>query len=129
MKLLLIVPLRALCTRYTLQQSTILACQHLIVRLACFDVNHHISFQIWKKNSPFLYDIVMSHTLEWPSLTVQWLPDMITDETKDYETHKFILGTHTTGGEQNYLMLAHVNLPKPETEIDARKYNEVCYII
>ena len=32
-------------------------------------------YKIWKKNTPFLYDLVVSHTLEWPSLTVQWFPD------------------------------------------------------
>ena len=31
-------------------------------------------YKIWKKNTPFLYDLVMTHNLEWPSLTVQWLP-------------------------------------------------------
>ncbi|KAF4721256.1 retinoblastoma binding protein, partial [Perkinsus olseni] len=31
-------------------------------------------FNIWKKNTPFLYDMVISHTMEWPSLTVEWLP-------------------------------------------------------
>ena len=50
-------------------------------------------YKIWKKNTPFLcvprrclgtffhiyfvsYDLVMTHALEWPSLTVQWLPDI-----------------------------------------------------
>ena len=33
-------------------------------------------YKIWKKNTPFLYDLVMTHALEWPSLTAQWLPDM-----------------------------------------------------
>ena len=28
-------------------------------------------YKIWKKNSPFLYDLVLTHALEWPSLTVQ----------------------------------------------------------
>lgn len=32
-------------------------------------------YKIWKKNAPFLYDLVMTHALEWPSLTVHWLPD------------------------------------------------------
>ena len=32
-------------------------------------------YKIWKKNSPLLYDLVMTHALEWPSLTVQWFPD------------------------------------------------------
>ena len=31
-------------------------------------------YKVWKKNSPFLYDTVLTHPLEWPSLTVQWLP-------------------------------------------------------
>ncbi|XXG53179.1 hypothetical protein AAC387_Pa03g1318 [Persea americana] len=30
-------------------------------------------YKIWKKNMPFLYDLVITHVLEWPSLTVQWL--------------------------------------------------------
>lgn len=32
-------------------------------------------YKIWKKNSPFLYDLVITHALDWPSLTTQWLPD------------------------------------------------------
>ena len=31
-------------------------------------------YKIWKKNSPFLYDLMISQALEWPSLTVSWLP-------------------------------------------------------
>ncbi len=33
-------------------------------------------YKIWKKNSAFLYDVIMTHALEWPSLTVQWLPQV-----------------------------------------------------
>jgi hypothetical protein len=33
-------------------------------------------YKVWKKNSPFLYDMVITHAFEWPSLTVQWLPDV-----------------------------------------------------
>jgi hypothetical protein len=32
-------------------------------------------YKIWKKNAPFLYDLVLTHALEWPSLTIEWLPD------------------------------------------------------
>jgi hypothetical protein len=31
-------------------------------------------YKIWKKNVPYLYDVVITHALEWPSLTTQWLP-------------------------------------------------------
>lgn len=32
-------------------------------------------YRLWKKNTPFLYDSVLTHCLTWPSLTCQWLPD------------------------------------------------------
>lgn len=90
-------------------------------------------YKIWKKNTPFLYDIVMTHALEWPSLTAQWLPDVVRSDSRDCSIHKILLGTHTSSNEPNYLMVADVLLPNPESEIDARKYNDdskevVCYI-
>lgn len=104
-------------------------------------------YKIWKKNTPFLYDMVMTHALEWPSLTVQWLPDVQRSDTacihhnisfhglqhrhflqlpyicsyifmcglkcrpadRDVSIHKLLLGTHTSEGEQNYLMVADVS--------------------
>lgn len=36
-------------------------------------------FNLWhysrKKNAPYLYDLVVTHALDWPSLTCQWFPD------------------------------------------------------
>ena len=81
-------------------------------------------YKIWKKNTPFLYDLVMTHALEWPSLSVQWLPDKRSVEKQDHSIHKLILGTHTTDGEQNYLMIAEVKLPNEDAEVDARKYDD-----
>lgn len=65
-------------------------------------------YKIWKKNTPFLYDLVMTHALEWPSLTTQWLPEVIKPSGKDISIHKMLLGTHTSNSEQNYLMIAEV---------------------
>eukprot|EP00823_Brevimastigomonas_motovehiculus_P002527 TRINITY_DN1543_c0_g1_i1.p1 TRINITY_DN1543_c0_g1~~TRINITY_DN1543_c0_g1_i1.p1 ORF type:complete len:448 (-),score=105.20 TRINITY_DN1543_c0_g1_i1:454-1797(-) len=78
-------------------------------------------YKVWKKNTPFLYDLVMTHALEWPSLTVQWLPDKRTE--KDYSIQRLILGTHTSDNEPNYLMIAEIKLPLEDTELDARKYS------
>jgi len=33
-----------------------------------------IEYKVWKKNNLFLYDFILSHGLDPPSLTVQWLP-------------------------------------------------------
>jgi len=79
---------------------------------------------VWKKNTPFLYDLILTHALEWPSLTVQWLPDKRTPPNKDYAVHRVVLGTHTNDGEQNYLMIGEVRLPLEDTEIDARQYDD-----
>ena len=90
-------------------------------------------YKLWKKNTPYLYDFVMTHSLEWPSLTCQWLPNTKSlptaasaassngngggNESKAVE-HNLLIGTHTTG-EQNYLMVASVNLPQNDTVIPA----------
>ncbi|KAJ3693146.1 hypothetical protein LUZ60_012241 [Juncus effusus] len=73
-------------------------------------------YQIWKKNTPFLYDLVISHALLWPSLTVQWAP------LAGRQPHSLLLGTHTSDGSPNSLMLAHgtlapSNSPLPNVQI------------
>mmetsp|Transcript_32694 Transcript_32694/g.49270 ORF Transcript_32694/g.49270 Transcript_32694/m.49270 type:complete len:472 (+) Transcript_32694:201-1616(+) len=75
-------------------------------------------YKIWKKNTPYLYDFVMTHSLEWPSLSCQWFPTVKNAGDHAVE-HSLLLGTHTTG-EQNYLMLGSVNLPKSDAVIDNR---------
>ncbi|GBG77620.1 hypothetical protein CBR_g24066 [Chara braunii] len=81
-------------------------------------------YKIWKRNAPFLYDLVITHALEWPSLTVQWLPDKQEPAGKEYSVQRLVLGTHTSENEQNYLMLAEVQLPLEDTETDARQYDD-----
>ena len=41
-------------------------------------------------------------------------------EGRDYSTQRLILGTHTSEGEQNHLMIAEVELPLEDTEMDNR---------
>ncbi|KAI4115384.1 MAG: hypothetical protein LQ345_004003 [Seirophora villosa] len=72
-------------------------------------------YKTWKKNAPFLYDLMLSTALEWPTLTTQWFPDKQDIPDKDYCTHRLLLGTHTSSEAPNYLQIAHVQLPKPVT--------------
>jgi hypothetical protein len=67
-------------------------------------------FLVWKKNSPLLYDLVQHHRLRWPSLTVQWLPEVTLCEEKRSNIHKLVLGTHTSDDMPNYLMIGEVNI-------------------
>ncbi|CAF5154016.1 unnamed protein product, partial [Rotaria magnacalcarata] len=79
-------------------------------------------YKIWKKNSAFLYDLIMTHALEWPSLTVQWLPHVTKPEdSKEYTVHRLILGTHTSD-EQNHLVIACVQIPKDGTATESTQY-------
>ena len=81
-------------------------------------------YKIWKKNTPFLYDLVVTHALEWPSLTVQWLPERVERADRECSAQKLILGTHTSEHEQNYLMIAEVELPLENAEVDGREYDD-----
>ncbi|KAI9136078.1 Rbap46 polypeptide [Paraphysoderma sedebokerense] len=80
-------------------------------------------YKIWKKNSPFLYDLVVTHALEWPTLSVQWFPDVEREKGKHYYTQRLLMGTHTSDNDQNYLQIAKVTLPNDE-EVDAQKFDE-----
>ncbi|KAF2646581.1 WD40 repeat-like protein [Massarina eburnea CBS 473.64] len=68
-------------------------------------------YKIWKKNSVFLYDMLYGRALEWPTLTTQWFPDKKPVEGSNLSVHRAILGTHTSGQAQNYLQIAHIEIP------------------
>ncbi|KAI6701055.1 hypothetical protein NL676_015379 [Syzygium grande] len=70
-------------------------------------------FAVWKKNTPILYDLVISHALEWPSLTVHWapLPPRPSAGDPSLAVHRLVLGTHTSDGVPNFLVLADALLP------------------
>ena len=36
-------------------------------------------YKAWKKNSPFLYETLITHALDWPTLTLQWFPDHVVE--------------------------------------------------
>ncbi|KAH9920217.1 histone acetyltransferase type B subunit 2 [Epithele typhae] len=72
-------------------------------------------YKTWKKNAPYLYDVVITHALDWPSLTCQWFPDKEQPANKPYTVHRVLLGTHTSGQAQDYLQIATVHLPKRDS--------------
>ncbi|CAG8978883.1 hypothetical protein HYALB_00005220 [Hymenoscyphus albidus] len=80
-------------------------------------------YKTWKKNSPFLYDMILSTALEWPTLTTQWFPDVKEPAGKNYTIHRLLIGTHTSNDAQNYLEIANVQLPK-NIAPDPRDYDE-----
>ncbi|KAI1498469.1 WD domain-containing protein [Biscogniauxia marginata] len=80
-------------------------------------------YKTWKKNSPFLYDMILSTALPWPTLTVQWFPDVKEPEGKNCRIHRVLIGTHTADGKPNHVQIAEVEIPKA-TRPSARDYDE-----
>ncbi|KAH8739582.1 WD40 repeat protein [Cryptosporidium ryanae] len=82
---------------------------------------------IWKENTSLLYENVMTHILEWPSLSVQWMDktnsilrgtDDFNEENNETYNYSLLIGTHTSGVEQDYIIIMDTVLPKfpiPET--------------
>ena len=66
-------------------------------------------YKTWKKNSPYLYDLMISRALQWPSLTVDWLPNK--DWVGDYSVQKIAIGTHTNRSEQDMIRICNVKIP------------------
>lgn len=88
-------------------------------------------FSVWKKNTPFLYDLVVSHPLEWPSLTVQWVPLSAPQphptDPSSFAVHRLVLGTHTSDDVPNFLMIADAVLPTSvaEAKTDGKSENSL----
>ncbi|KAA8910365.1 hypothetical protein TRICI_004163 [Trichomonascus ciferrii] len=77
-----------------------------------FSSNGILGYKNWKKNAAYLYDFFLSASIPWPSLTVQWLPDVetSTDQKENTSTwvKRLLLGTHTTGNGDEFLRIAQV---------------------
>eukprot|EP01083_Nonionella_stella_P187665 690081_1 len=75
-------------------------------------------YKAWKKNAPFMYDFMLTHALEWPSLTVQWFPDRRAGgQGRDYTLQRVLLGTSAGDGEPNQLIVGEVKMPVCEDEM------------
>jgi histone-binding protein RBBP4 len=79
---------------------------------------------IWKKNAPYLYDVIMTKELAWPTLTLEWFPEKGYDADTECHVHQLLLGTNTSGQELNYLMNTHVLLPSHPTLLDMKRYDQ-----
>ncbi len=64
-----------------------------------------------------------STALTWPTLTVQWFPDVKEPEGKDVRIHRVLIGTHTSDFMPNYVQIAEVEIPK-SARPNASDYDE-----
>lgn len=68
-------------------------------------------YKIFRNHCYQLYDFLFTHTLEWPSYTIQWLPERRERKRKYHSLQNMILGTCTNGKSPNHLIIAEVRLP------------------
>uniref|UniRef100_A0A060T5X8 ARAD1C09086p n=1 Tax=Blastobotrys adeninivorans TaxID=409370 RepID=A0A060T5X8_BLAAD len=83
-------------------------------------------YRVWKKNASYLYDLFVSTLLPWPSLTVQWFPDVETGKNDCSTVQRLLLGTQSAGQGDEYVRIAQFDhtkqLARPG-ELDAKKYD------
>ena len=59
----------------------------------------------------------------WVSIVCPGIVVNNSGSNKEYIEQKMYLSTHTSEGEQNYIMQVSVQLPLPESVIDMRRYD------
>lgn len=84
-------------------------------------------YATWKKNAPYFYDYVQTHSLVWPSISVQFLPDIETQAGDPTVTlQRLVVGTFTSGiGTDSisiYQLPQYKNLNQ-QLNVDSLKYN------
>ncbi|KAK9174385.1 Histone-binding protein RBBP4/WD40 repeat containing protein [Cryptosporidium meleagridis] len=89
-------------------------------------------YKIWKENTSLLYENIMTHILEWPSLSVEWMCESSISDVESFysdesmnETSKYSLltGTHTSGMDQDYIIILDVLLPNYPIPENCRKFD------
>ncbi|GME81555.1 unnamed protein product [Ambrosiozyma monospora] len=70
-----------------------------------------INYKTWKKNAPMLYQYIQTRSQVWPSLTIQWLPD-VDNHSPDSTNQRLLLGTYSSGFNKfESLSLYQLKLP------------------
>lgn len=69
------------------------------------------TYKIWRKNVPYMYDLMYSYTLEWPSLSVQYFPDVNRDEKREKTFQRLLISTNTSNKDQEYIHIASIEYP------------------
>ena len=73
------------------------------------DQSSNDRYRSWKKSSPYLYDLLISQSLDWPSLSIEWFNSKQCNS--DHSLQSLLLSTHTNGHSPNFLMTLQVLLP------------------
>lgn len=67
-------------------------------------------YRVWRKNVPLLYDLVYTQTLNWPTPSVQWFPDVQRVDNQR-SIQRMLMTSFSNGAEREQLMLAQISFP------------------
>ncbi|CDJ44578.1 WD domain, G-beta repeat domain containing protein, putative, partial [Eimeria tenella] len=82
-------------------------------------------YKNWKVNAQVLYDVLLCVPLEWPALTVQWLPGLTPCSSSSVVKQRLLTATHTNGAEDDALLVLQVELPVgPFDDTQTNEYKE-----
>lgn len=90
------------------------------------DEHTQTNYRIWKKNTPFLYDYLSTNSLLWPSMTVQFFPDLNTNSKSNELSQRILLGTFTSSQATDSISILQFPYYKNLNEqlnIDKLNYN------
>lgn len=102
-------------------QPTMTDCLEIEDDAPLIDESAQADYRTWKKNTPFLYDYLSTHPLLWPSLSVNFFPDLHTTSAvaaddlqqqlhqQQLSLQRIVLGTYTQGQATDTLSI--VSLP------------------
>lgn len=68
-------------------------------------------YKLWKKNAPYLYDMLVTHSLSWPSLSVQFFPEATRNEASSTTTQRLLISTHTSQNEDEFIKILSATIP------------------
>ncbi|CDK27810.1 unnamed protein product [Kuraishia capsulata CBS 1993] len=83
-----------------------------------------VNYKTWKKNSKHLYDYIQTSALTWPSLTLQWLPDV--EKVEGLTKSRLLLGSFSSGlAEEQLIMLNFMKDASPRSRLNPQKYDSI----
>lgn len=81
------------------------------------DSDAQLRYRVWKKNAPLLYDYLQTSSLVWPSLSVQWFPDVERDS--GFYKERLLVGSYSNGASAfENLQLLSVRIPGSRLSLD-----------
>lgn len=78
------------------------------------------NYAIWKSNSIQLYDYLLTTNTVWPSMTLQFFPDMELSADGDKTRYRVLTGTFTSGFKTEVLKLGSFQVQDSQRKINDR---------